>query len=122
MNQKILTEINTEYVFFSHLRCISLVGDENFWICGSDKITRLYNIRSELLKTTETKTGNMPEDIAVIKNNELVYTDKKEGTINVFKKPSQIQTVISLHGWKPFGVCSTFSGDVLVIIESDDKA
>lgn len=83
---KILTEIKTQYGFFSQLRCISLVGDEDFWICGSDKIMRLYNIRSELLKTTETKTGNMPEDIAVIKNNELVYTDKKEGTINVLKK------------------------------------
>lgn len=81
--QNILTEIKTEYGFFSQLRCISLVGDEDFWICGNDKIMRLYNFRSELLKTTETKTGNMPEDIAVIKNNELVYTDKKEGTINV---------------------------------------
>lgn len=70
-------------VFFSQLRCISLVDDEDFWIRGSDKIMRLYNIRSELLKTTETKFGNMPEDIAVIRNNELAYTDKKEGTINV---------------------------------------
>lgn len=55
-------------------------------ICGSDKIMRLYNIRGELLKTTETKSGNMPEDIAVIRYNALVYTDKKEGTI---KKNSQ---------------------------------
>lgn len=68
-------------------------------ICGSDKIMRLYNIRCELLKTTKTKSGNMPEDIAVIRNNELVYTDDNEGTINVLiKKNSQIQTVISLHG------------------------
>lgn len=57
------------------------MGDEDFWICGSDKIMRLYNIRGELLKTTETKSGNMPEDIAVIRYNALVYTDKKEGTI-----------------------------------------
>lgn len=57
------------------------MGDEDFWICGSDKIMRFYNIWGELLKIIEIKFGNMLEDIVVIRNNVLVYIDKKEGII-----------------------------------------
>lgn len=52
---------------------------------------------------------------------DLVYTDKKERTIYQIEKHTEIQTAISLRGWKPLGICSTFSGDLLVIMDSDDK-
>ncbi|XP_052684437.1 uncharacterized protein LOC128164559 [Crassostrea angulata] len=111
----ILTQIT------SGLNCVSCVSKEEQWTHGLDNMTRLYNLRGELLKAIKTISGNYPEDIAVTRSGEqvLVYTDKDDRTVNIVKN-TQIQTVIRLQGWGPRSVCSTSSGDLLVVMDSND--
>nr|XP_034308091.1 E3 ubiquitin-protein ligase TRIM71-like [Crassostrea gigas] len=114
---RIITQINTEYVRLDRVSCLS---DEEMWTCGyNDNIMRLYNLRGELVKSVQTKSGNTPLDIAVTRSGDLVYTDNDDRTVNIVKN-TQIQTVIRLRGWKPLYVCSTSSGDLLVVMNSDD--
>ena len=84
-----------------------------------NKIMKLYNLKGELLKSVQTKSGNMPWDIAVTRSGGLVYADYSGRSINLVSG-TQIQTLIALQGWKLFGLCSTSSGDLLVIMTSDD--
>ncbi|XP_078331571.1 uncharacterized protein LOC144625230 [Crassostrea virginica] len=116
---RILTDIKTEYGFLSRVSCLS---DSVLWTCGddyNDSILRLYNLQGELLRSVQTKSGDDPLDIAVTRSGGLVYTDRWDRSINLVSG-TQIQTLITLRGWKPRGLCSTSYGDLLVIMTGVD--
>ncbi|XP_034309663.2 tripartite motif-containing protein 2-like isoform X1 [Magallana gigas] len=110
---QIVTEINTDCEYVTNMSCLS---DEDIWI-QDISIIRLFNLQRGLLKSIQTKSGNCAEDIAVTGNGDLVYTDKTNGTVNIVRN-KEIETVITLQGWTPSGVCTTSSGDILVVLES----
>uniref|UniRef100_K1QAQ2 Tripartite motif-containing protein 2 n=1 Tax=Magallana gigas TaxID=29159 RepID=K1QAQ2_MAGGI len=112
---RIITYIKTEC---KGLCCVSCLSDEDIWTCGDENIMRLYNLRGELVKSMKTKSGNLPRDIAVARSGDLVYTDEDDRTVNIVKN-TQIQTVIRLQKWKPLYICTSSTGDLLVIMNSD---
>ncbi|XP_034330775.1 E3 ubiquitin-protein ligase TRIM71-like [Magallana gigas] len=114
---RIITEINTAVFGLSSVSCVS---DEDIWTCSLyDNMMSLYNLQREIVKSVQTKSGIVPWDIAVTRSGDLVYTDDNDRTVNIVKN-TQIETVIGLQGWRPRGVCSTSSGDLLVVLVSDD--
>lgn len=112
----IITEINIKC---RELNSVSCLSDEEMWACGNDNIMKLYNCRGELVKSVRTKSKNDPQDIAVTINGDLIYTDRDGRTVNIVKN-TETQTVIRVQGWTPYRVCSTSSGDLLIIMNSDD--
>ncbi|XP_048747494.2 E3 ubiquitin-protein ligase TRIM71-like [Ostrea edulis] len=114
---RITATINTGY---RGLYSVSCVSEEQVWTCGSNEIMKLLNLRVKLLTSIKTKSGETPRDIAVTRDGDLVYTDYSDKTINLVKN-KEIQTVITLQGWEPLGVCSTASDDLLVTMISDDR-
>nr|XP_034334663.1 E3 ubiquitin-protein ligase TRIM71 isoform X2 [Crassostrea gigas] len=117
---RIISTIQTQYGDYG-LTSVTCDSDEEIWTCSyNNKMMRLYNLQGELVKSVQTKSGNGPQDIAVTRRGDLVYTDYNNRTVNIVKN-TQIQTLIRLRGWRPRGVCSTSSGDLLVVMDSDDK-
>nr|XP_022303268.1 E3 ubiquitin-protein ligase TRIM71-like [Crassostrea virginica]XP_022303269.1 E3 ubiquitin-protein ligase TRIM71-like [Crassostrea virginica] len=112
----LITVIPTGHDGLNQVSCLS---DEEIWTSGDNKIMMLYNLKGELLKSVQTKSGNDPEDIAVTRSGGLVYIDSDDSSINLVSG-TQIQTLITLWGWRPRGLCSTSTGDLLVIMESND--
>ncbi|XP_019928992.3 E3 ubiquitin-protein ligase TRIM71-like [Magallana gigas] len=117
---RIITDIKTEYGQSNELCSVSCLSDDEVWTSGRDSTMRLYNLHSKLVKSIQTKSGNIPMDIAVTQSGELVYTDPNDRTVNIVKN-TQIQTVIRLQGWGPLNVCITASGDLLVVMITDDQ-
>ena len=117
---QILTDIQTEYT--RGLCSVSCLSDTELWTCGyNDNNLRLYNLQGELLRSVQTKSGNLPWDIAVTQSGDLVYADYEDSSINLVSG-TQIRTLITLsklQGWRPHGLCSTFTGDLLVIMRSN---
>nr|XP_034315657.1 E3 ubiquitin-protein ligase Trim36-like [Crassostrea gigas] len=114
---QIITDIDTEYEKINNLRNVSCLSDDEVWTSGNDNIIRLYNLHGKIVKSIQTKSGERPQDIAMTRSGELVYTDLKDRTVNIVKK-TQIKTVIKLQGWIPLYVCSTSSGNFLVVMDS----
>ena len=105
---KIIRDIITDYGEDDRLQNVSLLSDNELWTSGFGNIMRLYNLQGELLKSVPTKSGNAPCGIAVIQSGDLVFTDVREGSINIVKN-TEIQSLIRLCGWRPLNLCSTFS-------------
>eukprot|EP00105_Crassostrea_gigas_P046726 XP_019930874.1 PREDICTED: E3 ubiquitin-protein ligase TRIM71-like [Crassostrea gigas] len=116
---RVVIDINTEFGRANRLFRVSCQIDDEIWTCGNDRKMRVYNLQGELAKSVQTKSGNRPEDIAVTRRGDLVYTDYNERTANIVKN-TQIQTVIRLQGWRPSGVCNTSSDDLLIVMDSED--
>ena len=49
---------------------------------------------------------------------DLLFTDLDDSSINLVSG-TNVKKLIRLRGWKPRNLCSTSSGDILVIMESD---
>ncbi|XP_056002444.1 uncharacterized protein LOC125663363 [Ostrea edulis] len=109
----------TIHTGYSRLYSVSCLSEDQVWTHGNNEIMNLLNLRGKLLTSIQTKSGNEPEDVAVTREGNLVYTDYRNKTINLVKN-KQIRTVITLQGWTPYNICSTASDDLLVTMISDD--
>nr|XP_022302333.1 E3 ubiquitin-protein ligase TRIM71-like [Crassostrea virginica] len=112
--------MKTQYTEINKLRSVSSLKDDEVWTCGQDKVMRLYNLQGQVIRSYHTKSGERPEDIAVMQGGDLLYSDYNGRTVHQVKG-GIIETTISLRKWRPRGICSTASGDVLVIMDSDDQ-
>lgn len=118
-----MATIQTKFEDFENeLQGVACLSEKEIWTCGNENDSIiLYNLQGEEIKCINTKSGNMPWDIAVTKLGDLCYTDAKERTFNIFKNSdSGIHEVIQLESWIPRNLCCDSSGDFLVIMDSND--
>ncbi|XP_055998994.1 uncharacterized protein LOC130047639 [Ostrea edulis] len=113
---RVTATIDTGY---NRLYSVSCLSEDQVWTHGDNETMKLLNLQSKLLTSIQTKSGGIPEDIAVTRDGDLVYTDTSNNTVNLIKN-KQIQTVITLQGWRPLSVCCTAGNDLLVTMISDD--
>nr|XP_022304297.1 E3 ubiquitin-protein ligase TRIM36-like [Crassostrea virginica] len=113
----VISDIATGYV---NQFCLACQSDEEIWTCGSTDIIKLFNIQGTLQKSLNTISKSWPEDLTMTQGNNLVYTDYNDQSLNIVKD-THIQPLIRLKGWRPRGVCGSSAGDLLVIMDSDDR-
>ncbi|XP_078321305.1 uncharacterized protein LOC111114925 [Crassostrea virginica] len=113
---RLITDIPT--TGYDTLYNVSCLSDEEIWTSGDNKIMKLYNLKGEVQKSVQTKSGNDPWDITMTRSGGLVYADYSDRSINLVSG-TQIQTLITLQGWRPLYLCSTAYGDLLVTMTSD---
>ncbi|XP_078336179.1 uncharacterized protein LOC111100939 [Crassostrea virginica] len=113
--------LNTIKTGHERLCSVTCLNEEEIWTSGQMTADiKCFNTQGVLQKTTKTKSGNVPNDIAVYSDGALVYSDWITRTL--FKvKNDQTEEIIRLQGWKPKQLCVTSSGDLLVTMISDDK-
>eukprot|EP00105_Crassostrea_gigas_P032903 XP_011456101.1 PREDICTED: uncharacterized protein LOC105348404 [Crassostrea gigas] len=116
----ILTEVTTEHVVHDSLVSVCCLRDDEVWTSSYDRILKLYNLNGKLLKSIKTRPWFIPCGIALTGCSNVIFCDTFNGSLNIVKDTG-IWEVIRLQGWTPHGVCSTSSGDLLVIMVSYDR-
>ncbi|XP_048750724.2 uncharacterized protein LOC125662516 [Ostrea edulis] len=105
---------------YDRLYSVSCLSEEQVWTRGNNEIMKLLNLQGEPLASIQTKSGNIPRDIALTRDGDLIYIDNYNRTVNVVKN-NQIRTVITLQEWIPVNVFSTLSADLLVTMVNDTE-
>jgi hypothetical protein len=114
LDEPLLTAtIDTGYTYLFSVCCLG----ENVWTLGDDKTIKLYNNPQDELLRTPTKSGIIPQDIAVTHDGGLAYTEYD--TINLIRV-GHLRTLITLKGWRPLQLCSTSIDELLVSMMSDN--
>ena len=62
---------------------VSCLTDEEIWTSGDTGTMKLLNLQGEVLKSVQTISKNSPQDIAVTRNEGLVYADSVDSSINL---------------------------------------
>ncbi|XP_061168875.1 E3 ubiquitin/ISG15 ligase TRIM25-like [Saccostrea echinata] len=113
-----VTTIDTGYGELYNVACLS----EEIWTRGNGSTMKLFSInQGSLLKSITTKSGYEPFDIAVTKSGDLVYTDYYDRTVNIVNN-EKIEVIRLQNFWVPKGVCSTSSGDFMVIMNYEHQS
>nr|XP_022288811.1 uncharacterized protein LOC111100924 isoform X1 [Crassostrea virginica]XP_022288815.1 uncharacterized protein LOC111100924 isoform X1 [Crassostrea virginica] len=112
--------LNTIKTGHEYLRSVTCLNEEEIWTSGVIADIKCFNTQGVLQKTIKTKSGKCPNDIAVYSDGALVYSDGSTWTVYKVKN-DQTEEIIRLQGWRPFNLCVTSTGDLLVTMYSDDK-
>ena len=124
-NPHILSQFTTDYEGeFVKLSSVSCPADHTVLTCGGqDKGVQFYNKRGEMYKRIDDKLNTehckQPPYITSSKNGEKYFSNPVDKTINILED-LHIRPVIKLWGWIPLGLCCSSTGDLLVIMDSDD--
>ena len=65
--------LNTIKTGYEELRSVTCLNEEEIWTSGETADINCFNTQSVLLKTIKTKTGRMPNGIAVYSDGAIVY-------------------------------------------------
>nr|XP_022302493.1 uncharacterized protein LOC111110333 isoform X2 [Crassostrea virginica] len=112
--------LNTIKTGHKNLHSVSRLNEEQIWTSGMTADIKCFNIQSVLQKIIQTKSREIPWDIAVDTTGALLYCDEETGTVYKVQN-DQTEEIIVLQGWKPINLCVASSGDLLVTMYSDDR-
>ncbi|XP_078340612.1 uncharacterized protein LOC144617651 [Crassostrea virginica] len=114
---EVLSIIKTGHLSLRNAACLN---EEQIWTSGGTADIKCFNIQGVFQKTIKTKSGEMPNDIAVDRDGALLYNDGITRTVYKVKNDQTVE-IFTLLGWKPANLCVTSSGDLLITMCSHDK-
>ncbi|XP_052677674.1 uncharacterized protein LOC128158755 [Crassostrea angulata] len=103
------------------LRSVTCLNEDKIWTSGKTNDIKCFNIKGSLLQTIKSKSEEMPNDITVDSDGNLLYCNGTDGTVNIVKNGEREELITLPEKWTPNHLCVTSTGDLLVTMFSDDK-
>ncbi|XP_061188641.1 uncharacterized protein LOC133196800 [Saccostrea echinata] len=108
----VIATIEIPKYVYKNLCRLCCVGKEQAWVNGSSKSLIRCDKQGSIMEVVDTLSGDIPVGLAVTKDEELMYTDRKAKSINIVRNGTT--EVLCKPKWFPGTICSTDDGDFLV--------
>lgn len=96
------------------------IWNRQVFFSGDDKcIKRIDQTLQTCKYEVASLSGNSPDDFAIEKSGEIVYADWQERTVCRLTNGA-VESIINIGAWKPWALCCTVAGDILVAMRSRD--
>lgn len=108
---------------YEELRRVVCIGNEQAWLSGSahGTLTRM-DVNGQVLESVTVTHGYAPKDMAITADQQLLYCDVGNSSINTCKNGNSSKAVIRLTKWIPTSLCvSSSSENLLVGMVSKDQ-
>lgn len=116
----IITDVFTNFENTNKEFHIPCAIDREIWTCGYDDFLRFYSLDGKLKKLIQTKSEKVPFGLAIIRFGDLIYADKFDRSLNIVKG-TEVHTILRFQGWRPLGLCSTPSDEILLLMVNDSN-
>ncbi|XP_065938065.1 E3 ubiquitin-protein ligase TRIM36-like [Magallana gigas] len=106
---------------YKELQSVTCLNEDRIWTCGETNDIKCFNMKGSLVRTFKIKSEELPNDVAVDSDGDLLYCDWTDRTVRIVKN-GQIEELITLpEEWTPNSLCVTSTGDLLVTMFCDDE-
>nr|XP_011429764.2 E3 ubiquitin-protein ligase TRIM36 [Crassostrea gigas] len=97
---------------------MAVTDDNKVWMGGNSKELKLFDLQGHLHHTVSNTCRCM---YLCMYNKQIVYNDQHKKTVKMISDTDTVVTMFTTGDWKPYGVTSVTSGDLLVCLGKDDQ-
>jgi sugar lactone lactonase YvrE len=98
---------------------IAVMDDNRVWMGGESKELKLFDFQGNLQDTVPISTRGM---YLTVHNKQVIYTEQGSNTVYRVGDDKTIETMFTTGEWKPYGITSTASDDLLICLYKDDQS
>ncbi|XP_056015630.1 uncharacterized protein LOC125674334 [Ostrea edulis] len=120
---RVVTAIDTGFPadeeYNNRLLDIVVIDDNRVWMGGESYELKLFDFQGNLHDTVTITSHGM---YLTVYNKHVVYTENDTNTVSRVAADKTIQTMFTTGEWRPYGITSTASDDLLVCLLKDDQS
>nr|XP_034327028.1 uncharacterized protein LOC117689540 [Crassostrea gigas] len=98
---------------------MAVTDDNKVWMGGASFELRLFDLQGHLHHTVSITTYGL---YLCMYNKQVVYSDQNNKAVKLISDTDTVVTMFTTGDWRPYGIRSAASGDLLVCLRKDDQS
>nr|XP_022327790.1 uncharacterized protein LOC111127076 [Crassostrea virginica] len=122
---KIVRHLETKFPVNEKYKCrlydMALTADKEVWMGGSNGELKLFDLEGNLHghRTVPVKSEGL---YICMHNKHILFSDVADKAVKTFSSNDTVLTMFTTGDWKPYGITSSASGDLLLCLRKDDQS
>ncbi|XP_052701327.1 uncharacterized protein LOC128178269 [Crassostrea angulata] len=98
---------------------MAVTDDNKVWMGGASNELKLFDLQGHLHHTVRITVKGL---YLCMYNKQVVYSERLNKSVRMISDTDTVVTMFTTGAWKPYGVTSAASGDLLICLRKDDQS